>query len=87
MTQNRSVFQPIKHLFSNALSIYTVYVFNFENVVISYVSYVCKCVNSPICTGPWFPMHLYNYRTVLVHVHRTRGGLDHFTTCKLTIDV
>jgi hypothetical protein len=42
---------------------------------------------SPIFTGPWFPLHLYNYRTVLVHVHRTRGGLDHYTTCKLTIDV
>jgi hypothetical protein len=25
--------------------------------------------------------------TVLVHVLRTRGGLDHYTTCKLTIDV
>ena len=37
MTQNRSVLQPIKHLFSHALSIYTVYVFNFENVVISHV--------------------------------------------------
>ena len=39
---------------------------------------------SPICTGPWFPLHLYNYRTVLVHVHRTRGGLDHYTTCELS---
>jgi hypothetical protein len=42
---------------------------------------------SPICTGPWFPLHLYNYRTVLVHVLRTRGGLNHYTTCKLTINV
>jgi len=24
---------------------------------------------------------------VLVHVLRTRGGLDHYTTCRLTIDV
>ena len=37
---------------------------------------------SPIFTGPWFPLQLYNYRTVLVHVHRTRGGLDHHTNKK-----
>jgi hypothetical protein len=42
---------------------------------------------SSFCIGPWFPLYLYNYRTVLVHVLRTRGGLDHYTTCKLTIDV
>ena len=78
------------YLFSHAFSIYTVYVFNFENVVISHVpGIICvrMCYN-PICTGPWFPLHLYNYRTVFVHVHRTRrGGLDHYTTRELTIDV
>ena len=30
---------------------------------------------SPICTGPWCPLHLYNYRTVLVHVLRKREVL------------
>ena len=34
-----------------------------------------------------FSMHLYNYRTVLVNVLRTQGGLDHYTTSELTIDV
>jgi hypothetical protein len=49
--------------------------------------FIFHFIYSLICTGPWFPLHLYNYRTVLVNVLRTRGGLDHYTTYKLTIDV
>jgi hypothetical protein len=59
MTQNRSVFQPIKHLFSHALSIYTVYVFNFENVVISYVSYG-RGNHGPVQMGLLTHLHTYD---------------------------
>jgi hypothetical protein len=54
-------------------------------ILLNYVSLIMLIFK--VYTGPWFPLHLYNYRTVLVHVHRTRGGLDHYTICKLIIDV
>jgi hypothetical protein len=73
------------YIFSHALSIYTVYVFNFENVVISHVSYVCECVI--VLFVPALGFLCMCTTTVQYHVHRTRGGLDHYTTCKLTIDI